>query len=430
VHHAHNLSKALLFTQRSPASLFRQGADVTAGTGEALSRRGGPSSRVALVSDGSGDIGAATVRRLAWAGWDVGFSYRCDEQSARRLEKAASELGVRVLATRTDLAGAAEVISWVGRAEEELGPAEAMVICAGIARDRPLTRMAEADWRAVIGTTPESLHDLVHAALAAMAGRRSGRIVAVSSVFRAYDHVPPRDRPAVFGSRPGIAALIRALADRAGRSGIRVNAVVPGLAEHGVDLTAILPGGTRAAVTETVALRRFGQAAEVADLVMFLLSEEAAALTGRVLAVTNSLALSRHHFVIFPGKPGCWMRRHVIREDQRKGAIYRDKVFPSFRLPRRGRPYRRRRGRRKRRDRQRRGHRIVQRGRLRCPLHRRGKGEPPRQDHAHRDVEPGPDRVRGLGHDLHEGQHEQDLFRKRRRHDPAQPHALALAVPR
>ncbi len=86
---------------------------------------------VALVSDGSAGIGGATVRRLASAGWDVGFSYRCDEESARRLEKAASELGVRVVATKADLTQAAGITSWVRQAEEELGSAQAMVSARG-----------------------------------------------------------------------------------------------------------------------------------------------------------------------------------------------------------------------------------------------------------------------------------------------------------
>jgi 3-oxoacyl-[acyl-carrier protein] reductase len=231
--------------------------------------------RVALVTDGSCGIGAATVRALAAAGWDVGFSYRCDEPEARELEKAASELGVRVAAARADLTGAAEVTDWVQQAEDQLGPAHALVICAGIARDRPLALMREADWRAVIDI---SLEGMVRGAMAAMARRRSGLIVAVSSACRAYHHGLRPDYPA---RGPDIAAVTRALARQAGRAGIRVNAIVPGPAD--ADLTAILPGPTRAALSETVALRRFGHAAEVAELVMFLLSEEAPALTGHVL---------------------------------------------------------------------------------------------------------------------------------------------------
>ncbi len=117
--------------------------------GEALSQGHG---RVALISGGSRGIGAATVRRLAGAGWDISFCHHRDEQSAVEVEKAAFELGARVLAVQADLAVAAEVSSWVRRAEEDLGPAQAVVSCAGITRDRPLTQLTDADWRVVIDT--------------------------------------------------------------------------------------------------------------------------------------------------------------------------------------------------------------------------------------------------------------------------------------
>jgi len=110
--------------------------------GEALGHGHG---RVALVSSGSRGIGAATVRRLAAAGWDVGFSHHHDTRSAVETQKAALELGARVHAVQADMTRAAEVASWVRRAEQDLGPVEAVVSCAGITRDLPLTLLADAD---------------------------------------------------------------------------------------------------------------------------------------------------------------------------------------------------------------------------------------------------------------------------------------------
>lgn len=234
-------------------------------------------SRVALISGGSGGIGAATVRRLATDGWDISFSYRGDEQSARQVEKAGSELGVRVTAVRADVTDAAEVRSWFRRAEDELGCVAAVVSCAGITSDRPLTLTADDDWRAVIDNGLDGMRQLCRAAMFAMMKRRSGRIVAVSSECGAYDHALGQKIIA----RPGIAAFVKALAGQTGRFGVTVNAVVPGPAAR--DLTAIVPGPARADVTETIALRRFGDAADVADLVAFLLGEAASDLTGHVL---------------------------------------------------------------------------------------------------------------------------------------------------
>ena len=268
--------------------------------------------RVALVSAGSRGIGAATVARLAADSWDVSFCFSRDEQFAVEAEKAASELGARVLAVQADVTEAAEVASWVRQAED-LGPVGAVVSCAGISRDRPLAHLEDADWRAVTDTGLGGLFHLCQAALPAMMKRRSGRIVAVSSVSGVYGPAPGSpagnrtagnraagnrtagNRTAgntaadsrAADSRAGVAEFTRALANQTALYGIRVNALVP--AAVSAEEAAIWPEGTRAAVTEVVALRRFASAAAVADRVAFLLSDAADDLTGSVLEVAGGI---------------------------------------------------------------------------------------------------------------------------------------------
>jgi 3-oxoacyl-[acyl-carrier protein] reductase len=242
--------------------------------------------RIALVSGGSRGIGAATVRRLAADGWDVGFCYHGDGPSAREVEKAANDLGVRVVGTDVDVTDAAEVASWFRLTEEESGPVEAMVTCAGITRERPLALLEETDWRALIDTSLDGVFHLCRAAVFAMMERRSGRIVTVSSVCGEYDHAPQGDDTL---ARPGLAGFIKALASQTSRFGIRVNAVAPG--PGALDVAALLPERPCADLAETIALRRFGNAADVADLVAFLLSGDAPDITGRVLEVPSALAL-------------------------------------------------------------------------------------------------------------------------------------------
>jgi 3-oxoacyl-[acyl-carrier protein] reductase len=247
--------------------------------------------RVVLVSGGSRGIGAATVRRLAEDGWDVSFCHDRDEQAAVSVEKAVSELGVRVLAVQADLTAGAAVRSWALRAQEELGPVQAVVSCAGITRDRPLALIDATDWRAVIDTGLDGVFHLCRATLPAMMERGSGRIVAVSSVSGVYRHAAPGT--ARTANPAGVVAFTRALASQTAGYGIRVNAVVPGVVES--DLTAIWPeeGPRRgsARLTEAIVLRRFGSAAEVADRVAFLLSGQAGDLTGRVLEVDGCISL-------------------------------------------------------------------------------------------------------------------------------------------
>jgi 3-oxoacyl-[acyl-carrier protein] reductase len=239
-----------------------------------------------LVSGGSRGIGAATVRRLAADGWDIGFSYHGDGPCARAVEKEAFELGVRVTGTDVDVTDAAEVTSWFRLTEDELGPVRAMVSCAGITREGPLARLTEADWRMVIDTSLYGVFHLCRAAAFAMMERRSGRIVTVSSVCGEYDHAPGRTDPL---ARTGVAGFVRALASQTRRFGITVNAVAPGPGTR--DVAALLPERPRADLAETLALRRFGNAADVADLVAFLLSEDASHVTGRVLEAPSAILL-------------------------------------------------------------------------------------------------------------------------------------------
>ena len=241
---------------------------------------------VALVSGGSRGIGAETVRRLAADGWDVGFCFQSDEQAARNVEKEAGQWGTRVLAAQADVTDAAAVRSWVAAADSELGPVAAVVSCPGITRDKLLALMADEDWHAVIGTNLDGVFNLCRAAVLPMMKRRHGRIVTMSSVSGVYGNATQANYAA---AKAGIIGFTKSLAKEMGRFGVRANVVAPGLID--TDMTAVLPEKVRAKATETIALRRFGTAREVADLVTFLLSDQASYITGSVLEVHGGIAL-------------------------------------------------------------------------------------------------------------------------------------------
>jgi 3-oxoacyl-[acyl-carrier protein] reductase len=234
---------------------------------------------VALVSAGSRGIGAAIVGRLAAGGWDVSFGYDRDEHSAREVERAARELGARVIAVRVDMADVAEVTAWARRARDELGPVGAAISCAGIVRDRPPALIQPADWRAV--TDLDAMFHLCRAAVSEMRRQRSGRIVTVTSMVGVYGHAGDDLAP-----KPGIAGFVKLLASQVSRYGIQVHAVTPGPVGRE---TAIVPERPHAGLTETIALRRFGSAGDVADLVAFLLSDESSVMTGTVREVRSPI---------------------------------------------------------------------------------------------------------------------------------------------
>jgi 3-oxoacyl-[acyl-carrier protein] reductase len=279
--------------------------------------------RTALVSGGSRGIGAATVRRLAADGWDISFCHHHDERSAVEAEKAASELGARVLVVQADLTRVAEVASWVRRAEEDLGPVQAVVSCAGITRDRPLAQLEDADWRTVIDSNLEDVFHLCRAVLPAMMERQCGRIVTVSSVSGVYhDAHEDGSGPA----RAGIVGFVRALASQTRRYGIRANAVTPAAHSGRADTTTIWPEATAAPLTEAIALRRFASAAEAADRVAFLLSDAAADTTGTVVEVPSGITLPVNQLDPVEG-PG------VAERPAHRGPVGRQRPDLEVRLP-------------------------------------------------------------------------------------------------
>jgi 3-oxoacyl-[acyl-carrier protein] reductase len=242
--------------------------------------------RVALVTGGSRGIGRATVRALARDGFDVAFCYRSDDASARTLEKAGDEFGVRITGNRVDVADAASVRAWIETTEERLGPVDAAVTAAGITRDNPLVLMEDEQWRQVIDTNLDGVYHVCRAVVFGMMKRRSGAIVNLSSVAGVYGHGTQTNYSA---SKAGIIGFSRALAKETGRSGIRVNAVAPGFIE--TDMVAAMNDKARKEALGSIPLRRMGTAEEVADLVAFLVSDRAAYITGAVLQIDGGITI-------------------------------------------------------------------------------------------------------------------------------------------
>ncbi|MDX3187127.1 3-oxoacyl-[acyl-carrier-protein] reductase [Streptomyces sp. MN03-5084-2B] len=241
-------------------------------------------SGVALVSGGSRGIGRAVAVRLARDGFDIAFCYRSDEDAAREVEKELTELGVRVLAERVDVADAEAVRAWVARTEGELGPVTAAVTSAGITRDRPLVRMPDEDWKAVLETNLDGVYHVCRSVVFGMMKRKAGTVIAISSIAGVHGAAGQTNYSA---SKAGTIGFCKALAKEVGRYGVRVNVVAPGFID--TDMVAVLDERTRERALADIPLRRFGTPGEVADLAGFLASEQARYVTGSVLHVDGGL---------------------------------------------------------------------------------------------------------------------------------------------
>jgi acetoacetyl-CoA reductase/3-oxoacyl-[acyl-carrier protein] reductase len=228
-----------------------------------LSLRG----RRALVTGGSGGIGAATVARLREAGADV--------TSVDRPGIAAPP-GARALPC--DLADPAALEALCAQLAGERH--ELFVHCAGIARDGMLWKLPPAAWSEVLRVNLESAFWLLRAVLPGMRAAGSGAVVLLSSINGERGKAGQANYAA---SKAGLLGLAKSAARELGRFGIRVNAIAPGLIR--TRMTEHLPDEIAAAALAETALGRLGEPDDVARAVLFLGSDLARHVTGQVLRV-------------------------------------------------------------------------------------------------------------------------------------------------
>jgi 3-oxoacyl-[acyl-carrier protein] reductase len=229
-----------------------------------------------LVTGGSRGLGRAIVEALAGEPpGPLAFTWNADETAARRVEETT---GAR--AFRLDLRDRARPDELVAEVEASLGPVEGLVNNAGLRREALLAMTSDEDWEAVLDANLGGLFRCCRAVLRGMMVRRRGTIVNVSSLSALHGVA---GQGAYAASKAGILGLTRSLAREAGRRGVRVNAVVPGFVA--TDLTAGLSEPAVAALRAGECLPRGVQPGDVAQAVLFLLSDRAAAITGQALVV-------------------------------------------------------------------------------------------------------------------------------------------------
>jgi 3-oxoacyl-[acyl-carrier protein] reductase len=236
----------------------------------------------ALVTGASRGIGAATARALAEAGWAVGVNYRSQREAAEAVVAAIESSGGRALAVAGDVADPRTPDQLFAAVEAHFGrPVLGLVNNAGISRDDLTPSLSNEDWEAVIDTDLNAAFRFTRRALKGMMRARQGRIVNVSSVVGLRANAGQANYAA---AKAGLLALTRTSAIEVARRGITINAVAPGWID--TDMTA----GVDSELLAQVPARRAGTPEEVAACVRFLLSEDAAYVTGAVLSVDGGLA--------------------------------------------------------------------------------------------------------------------------------------------
>ena len=238
--------------------------------------------RVALVTGASRGIGRAIAQRLATQGAVVVAAARGD--NARPVVDEIAAAGGRAAALALDVTEATAADEAIKGVVTEHGSIDILVNNAGIARDQLMLRMKRDDWDAVLATNLTAAFALTQAALKPMIRQRRGRIVCISSV------VGQRGNPGqanYAASKAGLIGFAKSVALEVASRGITVNVVAPGLIE--TDMTRAITDAARQEWETKIPLGRLGTPDDVAAAVCFLASNEAAYITGQVLAVNGGM---------------------------------------------------------------------------------------------------------------------------------------------
>ena len=231
-------------------------------------------SKVVLITGGSRGIGLACAQRFAALGDRVAVTYN------------SSPPPEGLFAVKCDVTDPESVDTAFKAVEAEFGPVEVLVSNAGITKDGLLLRMSEADFSTVVDANLTAAYRVAKRATQGMLRARAGRIIFMSSVVALLGSAGQANYAA---SKAGLVGLARSLARELGSRSITVNVVAPGPVE--TDMTAALGDKRLAELTAAVPLARMASADEIAGVVTFLASPDAAYITGAVIPVDGGLGM-------------------------------------------------------------------------------------------------------------------------------------------
>jgi len=242
--------------------------------------------KVAIVTGGAGGIGKEISLRLAEEGANV-VIFDIEETLAKKVVKEIEKKERKVFAFKVNIGNYQEVLKAVKEVIDKFGRIDILINNAGITRDNLLLRMKEEEWDLVLKVNLKGVFNCLKAVVRIMMKQKYGRIVNISSVVGLKGNAGQVNYAA---SKAGIIGVTKSLAKELAPRGITVNAIAPGFIE-GTPMTEKLEEREKEKFLRQIPLGRAGKPREVANLVFYLVGEEASYITGEVIRIDGGMAI-------------------------------------------------------------------------------------------------------------------------------------------
>ena len=240
----------------------------------------------AVITGGVRGSGRAIAEEFCRLGADVLLCYRSNDEAANKTAEELRKYGTRVELIKGDVADPRHAEEAAKVAKDAFGKIDILVNNAGITKDKLMMRMTPSDFDEVIQANLNGSFYFLRAFSQVMIKQKNGRIINISSIVGVRGNAGQVNYSA---SKAGIIGMTLSAAKELGKRGITVNAVAPGFIE--TDMTEILTEDQKKAMMDAISLGRAGSAADVANAVTFLASDQAAYITGQVLGVDGGMSI-------------------------------------------------------------------------------------------------------------------------------------------
>ena len=242
--------------------------------------------KCAVITGASRGIGKCIATKFAKEGANVVINYRNNEEEALKVKQELEDLGSQVLVVKADVSELEQAENLIKEAKKEFGRVDILVNNAGITKDNLIIRMKEEDFDSVIKTNLKGAFNCLKAVTPIMLKQKYGKIVNMASVVGVVGNPGQVNYCA---SKAGLIGMTKSLAKEIGSRNITVNAIAPGFID--TDMTKILSDDQKKKILSQTPLNKFGNVEDIANVALFLGSENSNYITGQVIHVDGGMAM-------------------------------------------------------------------------------------------------------------------------------------------